>query len=43
MARYPIGGESYNVWWHDAGRVCFERTIDPDLYPPLDGTKPKPL
>ena len=43
MARYPIGGESYNVWWHDAGRGCFERTIDPDLYPPLDGTKPKPL
>lgn len=23
-------------WRHDAGRDCFERTIDPDLYPPLN-------
>lgn len=22
-------------WEHEAGRDCFERTIDPDLYPPL--------
>lgn len=29
---YP---ESQNVWWHGAGRTCFERTIDPDLYPPI--------
>lgn len=44
MARYPKGGDSYNVWWHDAGRVCFDRTIDPDLYPPLnDNIKPRPL
>ncbi len=29
---YPgIGGDS---WVHDAGRKCFERTIDKDLYPP---------
>ncbi|MDP3696840.1 MAG: DUF5671 domain-containing protein [Candidatus Taylorbacteria bacterium] len=38
-APYPVGGDHYNVWWHDAGRVCFERTIDPDLYPPIK-TKP---
>ena len=25
---------SYNAWSHNSGRVCFERTIDPDLYPP---------
>ena len=24
----------YN-WQHDQGRACFNRTIDPDLYPPL--------
>lgn len=23
-------------WAHDQGMTCFERTIDPDLYPPLD-------
>ena len=22
-------------WQHDVGRQCFDRTIDPDLYPPL--------
>lgn len=25
-------------WNHSAGRVCFERTIDKELYPPLDKT-----
>jgi len=36
---YP---ESQNVWWHGQGSVCFERTIDPDLYPPLkDNIKPR--
>lgn len=25
-------------WYHDAGRQCYTRTIDPDLYPPI--TKP---
>lgn len=29
-------------WEHAAGHVCFERTIDPDLYPPRIG-KPIPL
>lgn len=27
------GVEQLGNWAHDAGRVCFERTIDPDLYP----------
>jgi hypothetical protein len=31
----PSQGES---WDHEAGRSCFQRTIDPDLYPPY----PKP-
>jgi hypothetical protein len=29
-----IGFENEN-WVHKAGRFCFERTIDPDRYPPL--------
>ncbi len=34
---YPgVGGDS---WDHDAGHTCFQRTIDPDLYPPY----PKPV
>lgn len=27
------------TWDHDAGRVCFERTIDRQLYPPLNTVK----
>ena len=38
---YP---EYQNVWWHGQGKVCFERKIDPELYPSLkDGVKPRPL
>lgn len=29
---YPYGGEIN--WEHGAGKACFERTIDKDLYPP---------
>lgn len=29
-----LGGE--NNWEHDAGRQCFERTIDPDFFPARD-------
>lgn len=29
---YPAGGN--DSWDHQIGRTCFERTIDPDLYPP---------
>jgi len=25
-------------WQHSASRVCFERTIDKELYPPLNKT-----
>lgn len=28
---YDTGNE---FWQHDTGRTCFERTIDPELYPP---------
>jgi hypothetical protein len=33
----PIGGTNES-WEHQAGRTCFERTIDKDIYPPF----PKP-
>lgn len=38
----PIAGiqDSYNQNWdHGEGRVCFERTIDKQLYPPLNKAK----
>ncbi|MDO8576659.1 MAG: hypothetical protein Q7R90_05120, partial [bacterium] len=38
---YPIAVEPKSVgtdiqdsWQHSAGRVCFDRTIDPERYPP---------
>ncbi len=37
-AMYPYEGMS-QVWDHSAGHVCFERTIDKQLYPPV--TTPK--
>lgn len=37
VAPYPGGvGES---WDHEAGRACFTRTIDPDIYPPFPKEK----
>ncbi|MDO8496188.1 MAG: DUF5671 domain-containing protein [bacterium] len=42
-APYYYGVDSSN-WAHGQGLTCFERTIDPDLYPPLDGmVKPAPI
>ena len=35
---YPAGGGINESWDHGAGRTCFERKIDKDLYPPY----PKP-
>jgi hypothetical protein len=36
---YPYPGAGTNESWdHEAGRTCFSRTIDPDIYPPY----PKP-
>jgi len=33
----PTNGKGLNeAWKHDAGRFCFERTIDPELYPPYE-------
>lgn len=35
---YPAPGGVGENWNHDAGRTCYERTIDPKVYPPY----PKP-
>ena len=33
----PRGGYyPYDSWQHDAGRYCFDRTIDSELYPPIN-------
>ncbi len=37
---YPSGGTNES-WSHDAGRTCFLRTIDKDMYPPFP--KPAPF
>lgn len=34
---FDIGG----TWDHEAGRVCFDRTIDPEIYRPIDQTPRK--
>ncbi|OGC87856.1 hypothetical protein A3D70_01345 [Candidatus Adlerbacteria bacterium RIFCSPHIGHO2_02_FULL_54_18] len=33
VAYLPEGKEISNNWEHNPGRVCFDRTIDPQLYP----------
>src|SRR3989344_5508902 len=33
---FPITPDN---WQHDAGRVCFDRTIDPERYPPYSKTR----
>jgi len=35
MAPAPYGGPYADNWMHNQGRQCFERTIDPQLYPPI--------
>jgi cytochrome c biogenesis factor len=35
MPADPYGKGTVDNWSHGAGRVCFERTIDPELYPPV--------
>jgi len=35
MYPYPGGGMNES-WDHEAGRTCFERTIDPEFYPPYE-------
>ena len=38
----PAGGKSMmqDNWQHDMGQVCFDRTIDPSFYPPLNKVQP---
>ncbi len=31
---FPSMGKGNETWTHPAGRHCFERVIDPDIYPP---------
>ncbi len=38
-AIYPAGAGIGQNWDHKAGRICFERTIDKQKYPPLSKTK----
>jgi hypothetical protein len=33
--------EEITHWSHKAGRVCFDKTIDPEKYPPLTPAKPR--
>lgn len=35
----PKGDYYFNVWQHSAGRYCFDREIDPDLYPSIRPVK----
>jgi hypothetical protein len=37
---YGLAGES--SWEHDAGRHCFERTIDPERHPSKNDMRPRP-
>ncbi|MDO8514132.1 MAG: DUF5671 domain-containing protein [bacterium] len=34
------GGLEQSTWQHGAGEICFDRTIDPQLYPPVPKQKP---
>ncbi|MBI4158339.1 MAG: hypothetical protein HY505_01845 [Candidatus Yanofskybacteria bacterium] len=36
MPVLPRGEYYSDSWQHDSGRQCFDRTIDPELYPPLN-------
>ena len=42
MYDYYSPGYTPQNWAHTTGRVCFERTIDPDLYKIEDGSITKP-
>ncbi len=33
VSSYPYPGGTADSWKHEAGRACFQRTIDPDKYP----------
>lgn len=36
-------GSQNESWNHEAGRTCFTRKIDPQIYPPFNNGVPKPL
>lgn len=37
LAPTPFGGPfGAETWGHGEGRVCFERAIDPDFFPPIE-------
>lgn len=42
VAPAPVGvkGVIQDNWQHGAGEVCFDRTIDPSFYPPLNKVQP---
>lgn len=40
---YPSRAGTADVWTHAAGEVCFERTIDPELYKPNSSSVPAPI
>ena len=37
---YPYKNGMDENWQHGAGKVCFDRTVDPDRYPPLEKGAP---
>lgn len=37
---YPYKNGMDENWQHSAGKVCFDRTVDPDRYPPLEKSVP---
>ncbi len=39
---YPVGFPENENWTHGAGEVCFDRTIDPERYPPYEKRAPIP-
>jgi hypothetical protein len=38
---YPGMGGANDSWYHEAGRTCFSRTIDKDIYPPFPKSEQK--
>ena len=38
-APIPAGAKGTDSWAHPAGRYCYARTIDPQLYPPFSKTR----
>lgn len=37
---FPAGRGLSEIWTHGIGQMCFERTIDSELYPPFDSREP---